>query len=67
MMNDPRFPELPQSHINTLKGYGKIESFPKETVVFELGQLRYDFFVVLEGEIAILNPNDQSKDNCHSW
>ncbi|CAM4121723.1 cyclic nucleotide-binding domain-containing thioredoxin-disulfide reductase [Zobellia nedashkovskayae] len=61
MMNDPRFPELPQSHINTLKGYGKIESFPKETVVFELGQLRYDFFVVLEGEIAILSPNDDQK------
>ncbi|WKX77765.1 hypothetical protein [Zobellia laminariae] len=50
-MNDPRFPELPQNHINTLKEYGEIESFSEETVVFELGQLRYDFFVVLEGEL----------------
>ncbi|WP_446051641.1 FAD-dependent oxidoreductase [Zobellia laminariae] len=60
-MNDPRFPELPQSHINTLKEYGEIESFSEETVVFELGQLRYDFFVVLEGGIAILNPNNDKK------
>lgn len=60
-MNDPRFPELPQNHINTLKEYGEIESFSEETVVFELGQLRYDFFVVLEGGIAILNPNNDKK------
>ncbi|CAM4132343.1 cyclic nucleotide-binding domain-containing thioredoxin-disulfide reductase [Zobellia roscoffensis] len=57
-MNDPRFPELPQSHINVLKEYGKIESYSEDTVVFDLGELRYDFFVVLAGEIAILNPNN---------
>ncbi|CAZ95517.1 FAD-dependent oxidoreductase [Zobellia galactanivorans] len=60
-MNDPRFPQLPQSHVNILKGYGNIEHYNEETVVFDLGQLRYDFFVVLEGEIAILNPNNEKK------
>ncbi|MDO6515915.1 FAD-dependent oxidoreductase [Zobellia uliginosa] len=60
-MNDPRFPQLPQSHVNILKGYGNIERCNEETVVFDLGQLRYDFFVVLEGEIAILNPNNEQK------
>ncbi|MBU3028019.1 FAD-dependent oxidoreductase [Zobellia galactanivorans] len=60
-MNDPRFPQLPQSHVNILKGYGNIEHYNEEAVVFDLGQLRYDFFVVLEGEIAILNPNNEKK------
>ncbi|MUH37770.1 thioredoxin reductase [Zobellia amurskyensis] len=60
-MNDPRFPELPQSHIAILKEYGEIEVCSKETVVFDLGELRYDFFVVLEGEIVILNPNNEQK------
>ncbi|SIS39838.1 thioredoxin reductase (NADPH) [Zobellia uliginosa] len=60
-MNDPRFPQLPQSHVNILKGYGNIERCNEKTVVFDLGQLRYDFFVVLEGEIAILDPNNEQK------
>jgi len=60
-MNDPRFPELPQSHINILKEYGKMESYTEDTVIFELAELKYDFFVVLEGEIAVLDPNNDKK------
>ncbi|MEM9678722.1 MAG: FAD-dependent oxidoreductase [Bacteroidota bacterium] len=53
MATDPRFPELTQKQIQTLKDYGAIESFDKETVVFAIGDLQYDFYVVLNGEICV--------------
>jgi len=52
-MTDTRFPELTQRQISHLKPYGTIESFSEETIVFALGDLQYDFFVVLEGEICV--------------
>ena len=55
-MNDPRFPELTQSQISVLKEYGKIETFETDTRVFELGDLQYDFFVVLNGAVSIDDP-----------
>ncbi|MEM8846760.1 MAG: FAD-dependent oxidoreductase [Bacteroidota bacterium] len=55
-MKDPRFPELTSRQIGILKEYGQIESHPPETRVFTLGELQYDFFVVLNGEISIEDP-----------
>ncbi|MEM9362889.1 MAG: FAD-dependent oxidoreductase [Bacteroidota bacterium] len=55
-MKDPRFPELTSRQIGILKEYGQIESYPPETLVFTLGELQYDFFVVLSGEISIEDP-----------
>lgn len=52
-MTDPRFPELTQSQINKLKAYGTIETYTEETEVFTLGDLQYDFYVVLDGAIVI--------------
>ncbi|WP_422106832.1 FAD-dependent oxidoreductase [Winogradskyella sp.] len=54
-MTDPRFPELTQRQIEHLKPYGTIEHFEEETVVFAIGDLQYDFYVVLDGEICIKN------------
>ena len=48
-MKDPRFPELNSKQIRTLKNYSSIEHFNEPTTVFELGQLQYDFFIVLRG------------------
>ncbi len=60
-MTDPRFPELTQRQISILKESGTIESFEEDTRVFSLGDLQYDFFVVLDGEISIEDPtNDNS-------
>lgn len=60
-MKDPRFPELTQRQINTLKKYGSVEDFEEDTRVFTLGDLQYDFFVVLQGEVSIEDPyNDNN-------
>ena len=57
-MNDPRFPELTQRHIRELMPYGEVESYDEETYVFQLGDLEYDFFVVLCGCINIVDPTN---------
>lgn len=56
-MNDPRFPQLTQSQINILKAYGEVEHCESDTVLFVLGDLQYDFFVILSGEISVYDPN----------
>ncbi len=55
-MKDPRFPELTQRQITILKAYGEVENHPSETKIFTLGDLQYDFFVVLDGEVSIEDP-----------
>jgi thioredoxin reductase (NADPH) len=57
-MKDPRFPELNQKQIATLKEYGEIEKHDQTARVFTLGDLQYDFFVILEGEITIEDPTN---------
>ncbi|WP_343488221.1 FAD-dependent oxidoreductase [Allomuricauda sp. d1] len=60
-MKDPRFPELTARQIATLKEYGKIESYGEATRIFSLGDLQYDFFVVMAGEISIEDPYNDNK------
>lgn len=52
-MQDPRFPELTTKQIKVLSNYGTEEHFAEPTRVFTLGDLQYDFFVVLKGTVAI--------------
>lgn len=60
-MEDPRFPELSQRQIAILKNYGEVELYTEETRIFSLGDLKYDFFVVLSGAISIEDPyNDNN-------
>ncbi|CAN0604820.1 unnamed protein product, partial [Ectocarpus sp. 12 AP-2014] len=60
-MKDPRFPELTQRQITILKAYGEVENHPSEAKIFTLGDLQYDFFVVLDGEVSIEDPyNDNA-------
>lgn len=60
-MSDPRFPELTQRQITILKEHGKTEFFRLDTRVFSLGDLQYDFFVVLDGSISIEDPTNNNK------
>lgn len=60
-MKDPRFPELDYKQIRTLKKYGEVEHFSEETKVFELGQLEYDFFVILKGRVRIVDPTGDDR------
>lgn len=60
-MTDPRFPILTQKQITTLKAYGEIINFESETVLFQVGDRDYDFYIVLEGEIAMKDNHDEDK------
>ncbi len=60
-MKDPRFPELIQRQIDILKQYGEIESHPTGTLIFSQGDLQYDFFVVMEGKVAIVDPRSDDR------
>ncbi len=60
-MKDPRFPELTSRQIAILKEYGQIESHPSGTRIFALGDLQYDFFVVLNGEVSIEDPYNDNR------
>ena len=60
-MKDPRFPELNNRQIKLLKPYGSVIKFEERTRIFSLGDLQYDFFVVIEGEVTIEDPyNDHT-------
>lgn len=61
MMTDPRFPILTQKQINTLKAYGDIVNFESDTMLFQVGDRDYDFYIVLEGSIAIKETHDSDK------
>ncbi|MBW8243685.1 FAD-dependent oxidoreductase [Muricauda oceani] len=60
-MTDPRFPILTQKQITTLKAYGDIINFESETVLFQVGDRDYDFYIVLEGQVAIKDTHDRDK------
>ncbi len=55
-MTDPRFPVLTQKQISTLKEFGTLITFENETVLFEVGDSAYDFYVVLAGDISMKDP-----------
>ena len=60
-MKDPRFPELTPRQINILTSYGEIESYASATRIFTLGDLQYDFFLVMDGKVTIEDPyNDNA-------
>ena len=59
-MTDPRFPVLTQKQISTLKGFGTVVTFEKETAIVKIGDNVYDFYVVLDGEICVKDPLNEN-------
>lgn len=59
-MTDLRFPELSTKQIQNLTKYGKEEYYPSRTKVFALGDLQYDFFVVLKGSITVVDAANET-------
>ncbi|MGB3465060.1 MAG: FAD-dependent oxidoreductase [Cyclobacteriaceae bacterium] len=57
-MSDPKFPQLTQQQINTLKEYGEVVRFDERTTIFKEGDNQYDFYVVLSGTIEIQDPSN---------
>ncbi|WP_299671216.1 FAD-dependent oxidoreductase [uncultured Polaribacter sp.] len=64
-MKDPRFPELNYNQIKKLKKFGTQENYKTQTKVFALGDNIYDFFVILEGEIIIEDPYNNTSIVTH--
>ncbi|TCD28669.1 cyclic nucleotide-binding domain-containing protein [Pedobacter psychrodurus] len=58
-MTDPRFPVLTQTQINTLKEFGTIITFSEETPLFKVGDNDYSFYVVLDGKLCVMDPNNE--------
>lgn len=60
-MKDPRFPELSYPQVKKLEEYGEKETCKEECTLFKAGDKAYDFFVILDGEIAIYDKqNDKN-------
>ena len=55
MSNPPPSPRLSQSQLATLAEHGVLRTAAVGEVLFRVGDLRYPFIAVLEGEAAILN------------
>jgi thioredoxin reductase (NADPH) len=53
------FPTLAAEQIERAKEFGIVEDLPKGTVLFERGERRVDFFIILKGTIEIY-------EHCHS-
>ena len=58
---DVAFPTLSDEQIERLKEYGEIRPIRKGEVLFEEGDETYDFYVVLEGKVAILQGEGDSQ------
>ena len=54
---DLAFRTLPEEMVQRLKGYGREETVPENTVLYTQGDRDTDMFVVLDGGIDILLPS----------
>jgi thioredoxin reductase (NADPH) len=57
---DEAFPILTEAQIEALRSYGSEEEFADGAILFEEGDKVFDFFVVLEGAIDILQHADET-------
>jgi thioredoxin reductase (NADPH) len=56
------FPRLSDEMLERIRNYGEEETVAAGQILFRRGERRADFFVVVEGEIAILRPDDLGDD-----
>lgn len=68
MDNQPHiFPKLSKKQIAYLTPCGKVENFVGGETIINHGEHNYDLFVVLDGQIDILDPYDRDKlITCHN-
>src|SRR5919107_986914 len=51
------FPRLSEAQIEALAEHGEWRRTRREEVLFREGDKRYDFFVILEGKVAVVDPD----------
>ncbi len=59
MTTTNRFPELTKRQIEALMPFGVIQDIPKNTFLVNQGDFTFDFFVIIQGTIDIINPYDE--------
>jgi thioredoxin reductase (NADPH) len=52
------FPTLSTEQINRLRSYGEVQTTQAGQILFQEGDLAYDFFVVLKGQVEILENSE---------
>ena len=57
------FPVFDEDQIARAKDYGRVESMPAGTVLFERGQRAVDFFLVLAGSVELFDTAPDGSDN----
>jgi thioredoxin reductase (NADPH) len=57
------YPRLSQEMLGRIAPYGQQEEVPAGTFLYEMGQRRRDFFVVLEGEVEVFDTDLQGTPN----
>ena len=60
-MTDPRFPTLTQRQMRVLEEHGEPLTISSRERVFTQGELQYDLYVVVSGEITIEDPTNEDK------
>ncbi|NNJ77356.1 MAG: FAD-dependent oxidoreductase, partial [Anderseniella sp.] len=55
------FPKLSDEQIDRLVSYGSMEDLPAGTILFQRGDRRADFFLILEGNIEIFDLDDRGE------
>ncbi len=64
--NNSIFPKLSEKQIKYLRPCGHIVHFDKDDLIIGQGEQNYDLFVILEGQIDIVDPYDNNKPvTCH--
>ncbi len=58
---DAMFPQLSQSHIERLAGFGRRRTASAGEIIFEPGDSKPGFFVLLSGRIEIVSPTAQGE------
>jgi thioredoxin reductase (NADPH) len=53
------FPRLTDAQIDMLREYGEVRPTKRDEVLFREGDKRYDFYVVLRGLVAIVDPDPE--------
>ncbi len=59
LRQEQTFPKLSSEQIGAMKKFGTIERLPKGQLLFERGQSKVDFFVILEGECEIFDQRNE--------
>jgi hypothetical protein len=57
------FPRLLEAMARRVAGYGREETVPDGTLLFERGQKSVDFFLVLSGEVEIFDTDEEDRPN----